>query len=105
MSKNNDQNTVEFPSKYAKVLKEMPEFKDSADAASTDDLKKMIITQEGNSYTVEKEKSSDEKYLAAKELCKEFAAPYRDAQKMLRCKIQYCLFLLEQNGIELDNKD
>jgi hypothetical protein len=102
----NDQNDiVEFPAKYAKVLKEIPEFKDTADAAGTDDLKKMIITQEGNSYTIDKEKEADSKYQAAKSLAKEYSQPYRDAQKVIKAKIQYCLFLLEQKGIDLDNKD
>ena len=52
-----DNEPVTFPEKWAKVLKDLPEFKDIADAASADDLKKIIVTCEGNIYTVEKEKN------------------------------------------------
>ncbi len=90
-----------FPAKYEKVLKEIPEFKDSADSASVDDLKKMILTNEGHAYTVEREKENDTKLNAAKELVKEHAAPYRDSLKVIQAKIKYCLFLLEEKGQDL----
>ncbi len=47
-----------FPEKWAKVIKELPEFKDVADSASADDLKKIIVLSEGNIYTIEKEKEA-----------------------------------------------
>ncbi len=103
MSDNND--PVTFPEKWAKVLKDLPEFKDIADAASTEDLKKIIVNCEGNIYTVEKEKSDDHKLNGAKELVKEYSAPYRDAIKAQTAKIKYALFLLEGKGEDLDNKD
>lgn len=103
MSKTNE--PVTFPEKWAKVLKELPEFKDTADAASTDDLKKIIVTSEGNIYTIDKEKEEDNKLNAAKELVKEYSAPYRDAVKVQTAKIKYALFLLEGKGVDLDNKD
>lgn len=103
MSDNND--PVTFPEKWAKVLKDLPEFKDIADAASTDDLKKIIVQCEGNIYTVEKEKTEDHKLNGAKELVKEYSAPYRDAIKAQTAKIKYALFLLEGKGEDLDNKD
>jgi hypothetical protein len=90
-----------FPEKYAKVLKEIPEFKDTADAASADDLKKIIVTSEGNIFTIEKEKDADVKLNGAKELVKEYSAPYRDAEKMQMVKIKYALFLLEGKGIDV----
>jgi hypothetical protein len=105
MSKKDDNDPTTFPEKYAKVLKELPEFKDTADAASTDDLKKIIITCEGNIFTMEKEKDEDVKLNGAKELAKEYAAPYRDAAKVQMTKIKYALFLLESKGVNLDNKD
>lgn len=111
MSKNNNQlanqdgDSVLFPEKWAKVLKSLPEFKEIADAASTEDLKKIIVTSEGNIYTIEKEKTDDVKLNAAKELVKENSAPYRDAAKVQMAKIKYALFLLEGKGVDLDNKD
>lgn len=100
-----DNEMVAFPEKWAKVIKDLPEFKDSADAASNDDLKKIIVTCEGNIYTIEKEKDADVKLNAAKELVKEHSAPYRDAAKVQMAKIKYALFLLEGKGVDLDNKD
>lgn len=106
MSKTNSNNepTV-FPEKWEKVLKDLPEFKDTADAASTEDLKKIIVTCEGNIYTIDKEKDADVKLNAAKEIVKEYSGPYRDAIKVQTAKIKYALFLLENKGEELDNKD
>jgi hypothetical protein len=100
-----DQQPVTFPEKYAKVLKELPEFKDTADAASSDDLKKIIVQCEGNIYTIEKEKDDDAKLNSARELVKEYTAPYRDAIKVQTAKIKYALFLLEGKGEDLDNKE
>lgn len=98
-------NEVVFPEKWAKVLKDLPEFKDTADAASADDLKKTIVTCEGNIYTVEKEKDDDHKLNGAKELVKEYSAPYRDAIKVQTAKIKYALYLLEGKGEDLSNKE
>lgn len=100
---NND--PITFPEKWAKVLKELPEFKENADAASAEDLKKIIVTSEGNIYTIEKEKEEDTKLNAAKDLVKEYSAPYRDAVKVQTAKIKYALFLLEGKGEDLNNKD
>ena len=100
MSNQNDTSVV-FPEKYAKILKELPEFKDTADAASPEELKKIIILSEGNIYNIEKEKDSDVKLNAAKELVKEHSAPYRDAAKVQLAKIKYALFLLENKGVEI----
>src|SRR5579885_2239889 len=91
--------------KWAKVIKDLPEFKDTADAASTEELKKIIVTCEGNLYTIEKEQEGDTKLNAAKEMVKEYSGPYRDAKKVQQAKIQYALFLLEGKGVDLDNKD
>jgi hypothetical protein len=44
MSKKDDQRPTTFPEKWNKLIDKMPEFKDAADAASLDDLKKIIIT-------------------------------------------------------------
>jgi hypothetical protein len=100
-----NQDPVTFPEKWAKVLKDLPEFKDTADAASTDELKKIIVNCEGNIYTIENEKEKDEKLNAAKELVKEMSAPYRDAAKVQMAKIKYALFLLDGKGVEVGDKE
>lgn len=95
---------TEFPAKWNKILKDLPEFKDIADAASADELKKIIVMSEGNIYNIEKEKENDAKLNAARELAKEHSAPYRDAIKTQTAKSKYCLFLLEGKGTELGDK-
>ena len=94
-----------FSDKWAKVIKDMPEFKDTADAASVEDLKKIIVLSEGNIYSVEQEKANDIKLNGAKELTKEISAPYRYAIRHQTAKIKYALFLLEGKGESLDNQD
>ena len=105
MSKTDDNMPVTFPEKWAKALGKMPEFKDIADAASTEDLKKIVVTCEGNIYTIEKERESDVKLNSAKELVSEFSAPYREAINAQTVKLKYTMFLLEGKGVNLDNKD
>lgn len=105
MSKKDGQAPLSFPEKWAKVIEKLPEFKDTADAASVEDLKKMIVTSEGNIYTIEQEKSEDVKLNGAKDLVKEYSEPYRDALKVQTAKIKYALFLMEGKGVDLDNKD
>ena len=105
MSKKDDTAPTTFPEKWYKVISAMPEFKDTADASSEEDLKKMIVTCEGNIYTIDQEKEADTKLAGAKELVKEFSEPYRDAIKVQTAKIKYALFLLEGKGVDLDNKD
>lgn len=99
MSDSSDLNV--FPAKWAKILKDLPEFKETAESSSEEDLKKIILTCEGNIYTIEKEKSQDAKLNGAKELVKEYTAPYRDAMKVQTAKVKYALFLLENKGVEV----
>jgi len=98
-----DEETL-FPKKWNKVIAQLPEFKDIADAASEEDLKKIIVSCEGNIYTIDQEKDSDMKLNSAKEVVKDFSGPYRDALKVQMAKIKYALFLLEGKGVDLDNK-
>lgn len=103
--KDNDELQTTFPEKWAKVLKELPEFKEAADASSSEDLKKIIITCEGNIYTIDKEKEIDDKLNSCKELVKEYSAPYRDALKVQTAKIKYALFCLEGKGEDLSSQE
>lgn len=94
-----------LPKKWDNVIKKMPEFKDTADAASVDELKKIIVMCEGNLFTIEEEKEADAKLTAAKEMTKDLSEPYRDASKVQQAKIQYACLLLKGKGVDLDNKD
>ena len=91
--------------KYQKIIDKLPEFKDTADSASIEDLKKMVVTFEGNIYTIEQEKKDDTKLNAAKELSKEYSVPYNEALKVQTAKVKYALYLLENKGVDLDNKE
>ena len=103
--KQDDEMPTTFPSKWLKVLKELPEFKDTADAASADDLKKIIVTCEGNISNIEKDKEADVKLTSAKEIIKDMSGPYRDAIKCQTAKIKYSVFLLEGKGEDVGDKD
>jgi|GEM_PF-2666284 hypothetical protein len=106
MSKTKDQSSpTTFPEKWNKVLKDLPEFKDTADAANADELNKIIVTCEGNIYTIEAAKEADAKLSGAKEIAKELSGPYKDALKVQMAKIKYALFCLEGKGTELGDKE
>lgn len=105
MSKTINAPLTSLPKKWDDVIKKLPEFKDAADAGSIDDLKKIIVTCEGNIYTVNKEEEADNKLTAARETAKEFSAPYREARKVQQAKIQYALLCLESKGVDLNSKE
>lgn len=102
MSKDKNQGTL-LPAKWEKLIKKMPEFKDIADAASVEDLKKMIITCEGHLYTINQDEEADVKLTAAKEMAKDLAAGYKEGRKVQQAKIQYSLFLLEGKGVDFES--
>ncbi len=97
--------TTGLAKKWDDIIKKLPEFKDAADAASVDELKKIIVECEGNIYTIEKEQEADMKLAGYKDAVKEASLPYRDGKKAQQAKIQYALLLLEGKGVDLDNKD
>jgi len=93
----------EFPEKYSKKLP--TGFADNMDAADTIELIKVIVESEGNIYTIDKASDADHKLNAAKDLVKELASAYREAKGCQTAKIKYCLWLMENRGENLDNKD
>jgi hypothetical protein len=101
---NDDTMPTTFPSKYLKVLASMPEFKEMADSASEEELKKMIVLAEGNIYSIEEAKGNDAKLNGAKEIAKDLSAPYKEALSAQTVKVKYCLFVLEGKGVELGDK-
>jgi hypothetical protein len=97
--------TTGLPKKWNDIIvKQLPDWKETADAASVDDLKKIIVECEGNIYTVNKEEEADIKLQGAREMVKSLSEPHRDARKYQQAKIQYALLLLEGKGVDLDNK-
>jgi hypothetical protein len=97
--------TTGLAKKWDDIIKKLPEFKDAADAASVEDLKKIIVECEGNLYTIDKEQEADATLAGYKDAVKEAMGPYRDGRKAQQAKIQYALLLLEGKGVDLNNKE
>ena len=87
------------------IVKKMPEFKETADAAGVDELKKIIVEAEGNLFTIDKEEEADIKLASAREMAKTLSEPHREARKYQQAKIQYAVLLLEGKGVDLDNRE
>lgn len=100
MSDQEDINT--FPEKLKKLL---GGFTDEADAMSEADLRKIIVSSEGSISKAEKDKAEDVKLKAAKEKVKDFSLPYTETIKYQTAKIKYAVWLLENRGIDLGNKE
>jgi len=94
-----------LPKKWDDLIRKMPEFKDTADAASEEGLKKIIVECEGNLYTINKEEDANIKLSGAREMVKTLSEPHREARKYQQAKIQYALLCLESKGVDLDNQD
>ena len=75
MGKKDNGPLTSLPKKWDDLIKKMPEFKDTADAASVEELKKIIVECEGNIYTLNNEQDADDKLTAAKEVAKDLSAP------------------------------
>jgi hypothetical protein len=101
MSDGKDQGPNMFPEKWFKVVEKMPEFKEAADAASVDDLKKIIVSCEGNLNELRKEEAANVKLTSAKAIAKDESIQYREGRKANNAKIQYAVFLLESKGVDL----
>jgi len=70
------------------------------DMSGVDDakLRQEILRAEDNIAETQREKDADEKLAAAKELVKDLAGAYADAEKAQKAKIAWCLYTLEQRG-------
>jgi hypothetical protein len=93
-----DSEDTGFEKKWDKVLKTMPEMKDTLEGYSPEELKKAIMDCENNIYETDKVMLNDSKLNAAKELVKDYSSGYNEAKKVEMCKIKYSLFLLKEKG-------
>ena len=102
MSKDDkDTGPAVLPEKWFKIINKMPEFKETADAASVEDLKKIIVSCEGNLHDLGKEEEANIKLSSARAIVKDESLQYREGRKAQNAKIQYALFLLESKGVDL----
>jgi peroxiredoxin len=108
MSKKTDMdasNLTGLPAKFDKILKSLPEFKATAEAASAEELKQIIVVSEGNVFNMMTSKDNDTKLSGAKEIVKALSAPYSEAIKCQQAKIAYALHLLQSKGAELGDAE
>ena len=88
--------------KILKVLKDMPEFVETAMAASSDELKAIVLRSEQYICETEKAKQEDAELLKHREFVKEASAPYKETLKFLNAKIKYAIHLLQEKGENLE---
>lgn len=88
-----------FPKKHLKKLSQ--EFIDATNQMSTNEVKERIISCESHLFDIAGAKEADTKLADLKQQVKEISAPYRDGKNEETAKLQYCLFVLQERGIEL----
>lgn len=88
-----------FPDKYRKKIDQ--EFLDNVQSMDTEDIKKRVLEQESVVYDIENGKEEDKDLTEAREKVKEFSKPYREKKAEATAKIKWCLFVLENRGVNL----
>lgn len=82
-----------------KIIAKLPVgFAEDAAGMDADALRAVIIAAETSLRNVEQEMKANEKLTGARELVKDFMAPYNEAKKAQRAKIAYALHVLEERG-------
>ena len=82
-----------------KIIGRLPTgFAEEAAGMNADALRAEIIKAETSLRTVAQEMKANEKLTGARELVKDFMAPYNDVKKAQRAKIDYALHVLEERG-------
>ena len=91
-----------FPQKYKKKLNEFAQgYEESAEAATTDDIKKLILTAEQNIFEIEHEMDNNASLLKLKEDLKKDMAPFSEAKATEMAKIKFCLWVLDERGVKI----
>ena len=93
-----------FPDKYMKKIKDLPDFVGAIDSMDTDEVKRKILESESHLVDIEKACESDEELQQAREKVKEYGKPYRDGKSIETAKIKYCMYVLESRGVALSIK-
>jgi hypothetical protein len=93
-----------FPKKYQKIIDELPEFREQAEAASKDELNQIIILAQGNISNIEKDLEENQEIIDQREKLKQMVGPYKDAVRVQTAKTKWCLHLLKEKGVEIGGK-
>lgn len=80
------------------VESEMPEFVSEVSGLAVDALEDRLVQLVRNMGEVNKAKEEDEGLAAAREAAKQANAPYVEAKKAIRLKIDYLLHLSDEKG-------
>jgi len=88
-----------------KISEELPEFYDSVQSMSIEQLKDQLARDAG--YRVENQiaKKEDTELKAARDHASFLAGPYNDAEKMLKLKAEFVKSLLDAKGGSVEQKD
>jgi hypothetical protein len=81
-----------------KVQKDMPEFVDSVNGLSVQQLETRIATYQKELQDSEEFRGKDEALSRAKAEAKELAAPYNDVAKSVGVKTRYLIELIREKG-------
>jgi len=89
-----------FPKKWAKILNDMADedWKGSADSASSEELKAIIVKSTKLITNTEKDKDADNDLKTLKEQLKMAMSTYTDIIKLEEAKKRYCVYLLNSQG-------
>jgi hypothetical protein len=91
-----------FPQKHIKKLNEFAQgYIESVEIATTEEIKKFILSSEQNIYEIEHEMENNSNLLKLKEQLKEASGPFTEAKSTETAKIKYCLFVLEGRGVRI----
>lgn len=89
-----------------RLIKKLPDgFIDNVLAMDTDDIKKKIILHEGNIFNIENDLETNEKIVSAKEELKEMISPYRETKASEMAAIKFCIFTMQERGMEIGNRE
>jgi len=80
------------------IAEDYPEFHDEIQNANQDQLNDRLAELAKNREEIQDQKESDEVLEEAKARASELAAPYRDAQKLIRLKSRFIIMTLKDRG-------
>jgi hypothetical protein len=84
------------------VLKKLPVgFAEEAEKMSEDELKQAIVQSNNNIKRIKEEMEADDKLNGAKAIVQDLMGPYNDAKKAQQAKIDFCLRLCDEKGVDL----
>lgn len=88
----------DFPKKYLKILQEIPDFIEGADAMSTEDLEREALSCEQLIFYNEQDMAKDPDLMQAKDHVKELESPFKEVINEATAKVKYITWTLQTRG-------